>query len=298
VLTTQPPAIASGSGRQELADWMASKDNPLTARVMANRVWLHLMGRGLVPTPDNFGASGQPASHPALLDYLAGTFADNGWSVKKLIRAIVLSRAYQLSSQFDAKNFEADPDNVLVWRMPKRRLEVEALRDTMLALAGRLDLAPPKGSAVARGGEGNAGFRGRGGPRGDPITIDTHRTVYLSVVRDGLPEILTLFDFPDPSLIIGERATTTVPAQSLFLMNNPFVIRQAEALADRLLAGSANDAGRVTRAYQLCYSRPPSTRELRNGQQFIEDYGRNQSRRSTWTALCQALFASAEFSHR
>lgn len=298
VLTTQPPAIAGGSGRRELADWMASKDNPLTARVMANRVWLHLVGRGLVPTPDNFGASGQPPSHPALLDYLAGTFADNGWSVKKLIRAIVLSRTYRLSSQFDAKNFEADPDNVLVWRLPRRRREVEALRDTMLAVAGRLDLTPPKGSAVARGGEGNAGFRGRGRPGGDPIAADPHRTVYLSIVRDGLPEMLTLFDFPDPSLIIGERATTTVPAQSLFLMNNPFVIRQAEALADRLLAAGDDDASRLTRAYQLCYSRPPSAKELQNAQQFLEDYGRNQSRRSAWTALCQALFASAEFSHR
>jgi hypothetical protein len=298
VLTTKPAAISSGSGRRELADWIASTDNPLTARVMANRVWLHLIGRGLVPTPDNFGASGQAVSHPALLDYLAYTFADNGWSVKKLIRSIVLSRAYQMSSQFDEKNFELDPDNVLVWRMPKRRLEVEALRDTMLALAGRLDLTAPKGSTVARGGEGNAGFRGRGGPGGDPIATDTHRTVYLSIVRDGLPEMLTLFDFPDPSLIIGERATTTVPAQSLYLMNNPFVIRQAEAMADNLLASSDDDAGLVTQAYHLCYARPPSTEELQKAQQFIADYGRSHSRRSTWTALCQALFASAEFSHR
>jgi hypothetical protein len=256
------------------------------------------MGRGLVPTPDNFGANGQPVSHAALLDHLALSFADNGWSVKKLIRTIVLSRAYQLSSQFDEKNFEADPDNVLVWRMPKRRLEAEALRDTMLAVAGRLDLTPPKGSAVAKGGEGNAGFRGRGGPGGDPIATDTHRTVYLSIVRDGLPEMLTLFDFPDPSLIIGERATTTVPAQSLYLMNNPFVIKQAEAMADKLLAVGNDDAGRLARAYQLCYSRPPSEKELQGAQKFLENYGKKQERRATWAALCQALFASAEFSHR
>ncbi len=228
VMTARQPSINRGSGRRELADWIASKDNPLTARVMANRVWLHLIGRGLVATPDNFGANGQAVSHAALLDHLALSFADNGWSVKKLIRTIVLSRAYQLSSHFDEKNFEADPDNVLVWRMPKRRLEAEALRDTMLALAGRLDLTPPKGSTVARGGEGNVGFRGRGGFGGDPLAIDTHRTVYQSIIRDGVPEMLTLFDFPDPTLIIGERATTTVPAQSLYLMNNPFVIRQAE----------------------------------------------------------------------
>lgn len=211
MLTTKQPTLGRGSGRHELADWIASKENPLTARVMANRVWLHLIGRGLVPTPDNLGASGLPASHPALLDHLALSFADNGWSVKKLIRTIVLSHAYQLASQHDEKNFEVDPDNVLVWRMPKRRLEAEAIRDTMLALAGRLDLTPPKGSDVARQGEGRAGFRprpggfgGPGGPGGD--AANSHRTVYLSIVRDSVPEMLTLFDFPDPSLIIGERA--------------------------------------------------------------------------------------------
>jgi hypothetical protein len=296
VLTAKQPDIRSGSGRRELADFLASKENPLTARVMANRVWLHLVGRGLVPTPDNFGANGQPPSHPALLDHLAVSFAEGGWSVKKLIRTIVLSRAYRLSSQFDEKNFEADPDDVLVWRMPKRRLEAEALRDTMLALAGRLDLSPPKGSPVARGGEGNVGFRFRVG--GDPTATDTHRTVYMPIVRDQVPEVLTVFDFPDPSLIIGDRPTTTIPAQSLYLMNNPFVIRQAEALADRLLAGTEDDAGKVARAYGLCYSRPPSEKESKNAQKFIEDYGKKQTRRATWTALCQALFASAEFSHR
>src|SRR5262249_17953509 len=150
VVTTKQPAIKSGSGRRELADWMASQDNPLTARVMVNRVWLHLIGRGLVATPDNFGASGQKPSHPALLDHLALSFIHDGWSVKKLVRSIVLSRAYRLSSQFDENNFEADPDNVYVWRVPKHRLEAEVLRDTMLALAGRLDLTPPKGSAVER----------------------------------------------------------------------------------------------------------------------------------------------------
>jgi hypothetical protein len=300
VLTAKQPSIDRGeSGRRELADWIASADNPLTARVMANRVWLHLIGRGLVPTPDNFGASGQPPSHPALLDHLAVSFVENGWSVKKLIRTVVLSRAYRLSSQFDAKNFEADPDNVLVWRVPKRRLEAEALRDAMLALAGQLDLTRPKGDTVARGGEGNASFRLRaGGPGGDPAATDAHRTVYLPVVRDGLPEILTLFDFPDPSLILGERATTTVPAQSLYLMNNPFVIRQAEGLAERLLAGDGDDDARLSRAYQLCYARPPSGKELEDARNFVADYGKKHARRPTWAALCQALFASAEFAHR
>jgi hypothetical protein len=299
VLTTTQPTIRRGeSGRRQLADWIASADNPLTARVMANRVWLHLIGRGLVPTPDNFGASGLPPSNQALLDYLALSFVEDGWSVKKLIRTIVLSRAYRLSSQLDDKAFEADPDNILVWRMPQRRLEAEALRDAMLALSGRLDLTPPKGDAVARGGEGNVGFRGRGGPVADPATIDTHRTVYLPIVRDGLPEVLTLFDFPDPSLIAGERATTTVPAQALYLLNNPFVIRQAEGLATRLLAADGDEGARLTRAYQLCYARPPSDRELQDARKFLADYGKEHGRRTTWAALCQALFASAEFALR
>ncbi len=299
VLATRQPNIGEGSGRRELADFIASNDNPLTARVMANRVWLHLIGRGLVATPDNFGASGQRPSHPALLDHLALTFIDNGWSIKKLIRAIVLSRTYRLSSRFDDKNFEADPDNVLVWRMPKRRLEAEALRDSMLAVSGRLDITPPKGSPIERNGEGPAGFRFRlRGPGGDETAQDNHRTVYLPILRDLVPEALTLFDFPDPSLIIGERPTTTVPAQSLYLMNNPFVIRQAEALAERLLAGPGDDAARLTRAYLLCYSRPPSEKELHNAQEFLADYGKKKPGRPAWAALCQALLASAEFSHR
>jgi hypothetical protein len=303
VLTAKQPALSkSTSGRRELAEWIASKENPLTARVMANRVWLHLMGRGIVPTPDNFGANGLPPSNPALLDHLALTFSDShGWSVKKLIRTIVMSRAYQLSAQFDKKNFETDPDNVLVWRMPKRRLEAEAVRDTMLALAGRLDLTPPVGSSVQRSGEGNAvrfGFGGKGKGTADPVAGDTHRTVYLSIVRDGVPEMLTLFDFPDPSLIIGERATTTIPAQSLFMMNNPFVIRQAEGLADRLLAKGNDDTERVKQAYQFCFARLPHESELNSTRTFLENYSAKQSRRAAFTALCQALFTTAEFSHR
>jgi hypothetical protein len=300
VVATKQPWITEGSGRRELADWIASKENPLTARVMANRVWLHLIGHGIVSTPDNFGASGQRPSNQELLDHLAASFADNGWSVKKLIRSIVLSRTYQLSSRFDTKNFEADPDNVLVWRMQSRRLEAEALRDSMLAVAGRLDRTPLKGSPVAQSGEGNVSFRGRrpgaGGFGGDPTA--THRTVYMPIIRDGIPEVLTLFDFPDPSLIIGERATTVVPAQSLYLMNNPFVIQQATATAERLLAGEEDEAAKLTKAYLLFYSRQPSKKELETARKFIVDYEKTHTRRSAWTALCQAFFASAEFSHR
>lgn len=297
VITDIQPLIFEGSGRLELGEWLSSKKNPLTARVMANRVWLHLMGQGLVPTPDNFGASGLPPSHPELLDYLALSLMDNNWSIKKLIRAIVLSRAYHLSSQHSDKNFEADPDNVLHWRMPKRRVEAEVVRDMMLQMGGRLDLTPPVGSDMARRGEGSANSFGRFRGRRDPVENDTHRTIYLPIVRDQLPEVLTLFDFPDPSLIIGERATTTVPAQSLYLLNNPFVIRQAEGMADKILSHSGTDEERIKMAYLLCYSREPSGPELKKAGEFLKSYLRRSARRTTWGMFCQALLASVELSH-
>lgn len=295
VLTTSQPNISyRNSGRLELANWIASPENPLTARVMVNRIWLHLMGQGLVSTPDNFGASGQRPSHPELLDYLAVSFMENGWSVKELIRSIVLSRAYQMSSEFDHDNYEIDPENVYVWRMPKRRLEAEALRDAILKLGGNLDRERPNGSVVAQTGEG----RVRPNFGGDPATTDNHRSVYLPIVRDQIPEMLTIFDFPDPSLIMGERPTTTIPAQSLFMMNNSFVIRQADSLGSQLLLESRDDKERIRRAYQLCYSRSPSDTEINAALKFLGDYGKSHSIRQTWAAFCQALFASAEFAER
>ena len=221
---------------------------------MVNRIWLHLFGRGLVPSPDNFGAAGQRPSHPELLDTLAVSFMDEQWSVKKLIRRIVLSRAYQLASTHDAHGFEVDPDNTLIWRMSPRRLEAEALRDAVLAISGRLDLRPPVGSPVARAGEGPAGpARGF-----NDDTLDRHRSVYLAVVRDQLPESLTLFDFADPSLVMGERSTTSGPSQALYLMNNSFLIRQAEAAANRVRAATTDDDTRIEAAYLRFLARTPT----------------------------------------
>ena len=194
--------------------------------MIVNRVWLHLFGRGLVPTPDNFGAAGQPPSHPELLDTLAVEFMADGWSIKRLIRRIVLSRAYRLDSAHDPRNFEVDPDNALVWRMSQRRLEAEALRDAMLSVSGRLALEPPVGSV---GGPDRRGPAPCSSASPALDASDTHRSVYLPVIRDQVLESLALFDFADPSLVTGERATTTGPAQALYLMNSPFVIRQAEA---------------------------------------------------------------------
>jgi hypothetical protein len=284
-------SIVAGSGRRELGDWLASPANPLTARVIVNRVWLHLFGRGLVPTPDNFGAAGRPPSHPELLDNLAVEFVTQGWSIKRLIRRLVLSRAYRLDSANDPRNFEVEPDNALVWRMSQRRLEAEALRDAMLYISGRLALKPPVGSAVARTGEGYAGFIRVAGLDAS----DTHRSVYLPVIRDQVLESLALFDFADPSLVTGERPTTTGPAQALHFMNGPFVIRQAEGLAERLRAAPGDDARRIEQAFRLAFARPPMDEERDSALAFLRAFAAVKSVPDPWPAFCQALFAGAEF---
>ena len=296
VLCAQTPdPIAAGSGRRELADWLASPANPLTARVIVNRIWLHLFGRGLVPTPDNFGAAGQPPRHPELLDHLAVDFMADGWSMKRLIRRIVLSRAYGLDSAHDPRNFEADPDNVLVWRMSKRRLEAEAVRDALLFASGRLASEPPVGSAVARTGEGLALFLRVTGLDDS----DTHRSVYLPVIRDQVLESLALFDFADPSLVAGERAATTSPAQALYFMNSPFVVRQAEALAGQARLMEGDDSRRVDRVYRLALGRPPTAGEQDRARAFLRDFAARAAgpdpALGAWSAFCQALFAGAEF---
>jgi hypothetical protein len=287
--------IVEGSGRRELADWIASATNPLTARVMVNRVWLHLFGRGLVPTPDNFGAAGTPPSHPELLDLLAVDFMADGWSIKRLIRRIVLSRAYGLDSTFDPRSYEADPDNELVWRMSKRRLDAEVLRDALLAVGGRLSSEPRSSSPVARTGEGLAFFIRLAGFDAS----DTHRSVYLPVIRDQVLESLALFDFADPSLVTGLRSATTGPAQALYFLNSPFVIQQSAAFADRLCTLETDDAHRVELAYRLALARSPTEAERSRALLFIHDCAAGTEAgtgaHEAWKQFCQALLSSAEF---
>jgi hypothetical protein len=302
VLGQQPLAIGSGSGRLELARAIASRDNPLTARVMANRVWQHLFGSGIVATPDNFGASGPGPSNLQLLDNLAVSFMDDGWSIKRLIRRVVLSRAYQLGSQFDARNHEVDPDNTLIWRMAKKRQDAESLRDSILAISRQLDPAPQIGSIVARAGEEII----IGGPR-RPLAADPQfagRSVYLPVIRRQLPEVLTLFDFADATVVAGERSTTTVPAQGLFLLNNAWVIGQSRITADLLVAEDQSNAARIKQGYLRVFGRPPTDQERQAALEFLATYeqkltaeraGSASSDWAAWSALCQAWFASAEF---
>jgi hypothetical protein len=287
--------IPAGSGRLELANWLTARSNPLTARVMVNRIWLHLFGRGIVSTPDNFGTAGAPPGHPELLDLLAVDFMTDGWSIKHLIRRIVLSRAYGLDSSHDDRNFEADPDNELVWRMSKRRLNAEVLRDSLLFAGGNLELRPPVGSAVARVGEGLAVF-----VRIDGIDVaDLHRSVYLPIIREQVQESLTLFDFADPSLVSGERSSSTSPTQAFYFMNNALVIRQADALADRILKVDGDDEARIATAYELVFSRDATSTEQQQTARFLREFRSESSDIHTihksWSAFCQALFASGEF---
>jgi cytochrome c553 len=288
------------SGRLEMAHWIASTDNPLTARVMVNRIWQHLFGNGLVPTIDNFGALGDEPSHPELLDTLAVEFMKEGWSVKRLIRSLVLSRTYCLSSLHDEKNFAVDPSDRLLWRMERRRLDAEEIRDAMLAASGQLDLSRPQGSPVTQ-------MNGDG--KNDKMKeamqeLSNHRAVYLPIYRGNLPEALSAFDMADPSLIVGKREVTTVPTQALFLMNSPFVLKQSIEMARRLLGQTdLNDSTRIDLAYRLAFGRLPSASEKSRVEKFLNDYHlaleeageRERGRLAAWSSVCQTLFASGEF---
>jgi cytochrome c553 len=288
------------SGRLELAQWIASRDNPLTARVMVNRIWSHLFGRGIVETVDNFGALGEEPSHRELLDFLALRFMDNDWSLKKSIREMVLSRAYRMSSAHDANDYAKDPGNRYFWRMNCRRLDAEAIRDAALAVAGTLDLSRPGVSPVAKLETSNEIGR-RVSVDGLDSDVAQNRSVYLPLIRNAMPEVLAVFDVADPSLIVGQREVTTVATQALFLMNSPLILEQSQKAAELIMASSSDVRGRVDRAYRTILQRPPTADEIRRGSQFVEEYGQvaaGEKAGSTdvaWTALCQTLMSSAEF---
>ena len=261
------------SGRRELADWLVSPNNPLTARVAVNRVWGHLFGRGLVNTPDNFGVTGDTPSHPELLDHLAGRFVRDGWSVKRLVRTLVLTRAYGLSSDVTPAHRTADPGNVLLWRHAPRRLEAEELRDAVLASAGTLDRTRPEGSparALKMIEMRDNGPEAKGVH--DAADKSRVRSVYLPLLRGVTPKALEVFDPADQTLVTVKRDTTTVPGQALFLLNSPFVRRNALALADRLVAAKGDDADRVTTAYRLTLGRAPSKAEVERALGFVGEY--------------------------
>ena len=269
-----PKVNPSQSGRLELAQWLASEQNPLTPRVMANRVWQHLFGEGLVKSVDNFGVTGDVPSHPELLDYLAGRFVQDGWSVKKLVRQIVLSRAYRLGSEVSQANVAVDPANRLVWRHNPRRLDAEELRDAALAAAGKLDLGRPAGSPAEDLKVMELPNNGPLARRlGEQALASTHRSVYLPLLRGLPPTSLEVFDFAEQGMVTGQRDTTTVATQALYLLNDPFVRRQSLALAERLLERTnPAQADHVDCAYRLTVGRPATSAEVERAKIYLAHY--------------------------
>lgn len=295
----QSPKIdAKQSGRLQLAEWLTSADHPQTSRVMANRIWLHLFGQALVRTPDDFGVYGEPPTHPELLDHLAGRFQSEGWSIKRLIRSIVLSRTYQLSSFCDEDIREADPENKLLCRHNRRRLDAESLRDCILAASGQLNREPGLGSPIALVDE-------MVNKAGNLHLPDNHRSIYLCMLRHSEPPELSAFDLPDSTKPVGKRNETTLPTQSLFLINSDFLIEQAQLFAKDILSKpKLDDAGRVHLIYQRALNRTPESSELERALALIQDVdtalkteiSQTALRRVTvWTTLCQALLNTNEF---
>ena len=280
-----PEMPTSSSGRLELANWIANPANPLTSRVMANRVWHWLIGAGLVRTVDNFGTTGESPSHPKLLDYLAVQFAQQGWSVKKLIRTIMLSRTYRLSSARGEQ--QDDPENRLLAHMNHRRLDAESLRDSMLSISGTLNLEM-----------GGATFPANLAKDIDFQFQEPRRSVYVPVFRNSLPELFEVFDFANPSMVTGRRDVSTVAPQALFMMNHPFVRAQAGLTAERLLSESQLDeANRVDHAYLLILGRNATADEISTCLQFLKSVTatNKMGQVEAWTQMVQSLFSTIEF---
>jgi hypothetical protein len=270
ILSRGPRKIfTQGSGRLELAEAITDPENPLTARVLVNRIWQHHFGQGIVRTPSNFGELGDRPSHPELLDYLGRWFIAHDWSIKALHRQIMLSAVYLEGAAYSEKSFTMDPDNRLLWRASRRRLDIEALRDSLLFVSGSLDLT--------------AG--GKGAPLSDK---NCRRTVYAFISRRKLDRMLALFDFPNANNTSEQRMSTNVPLQRLFFMNSSLVSQESRKLANRLNS-EPNDRARIRKAYRLLFDREPSQQELGLGLDFLRE------NEAAWPQFAQVLLSSNEF---
>jgi cytochrome c553 len=296
-----PKPGATASGRRELADWLAHPAHPLTARVIVNRVWLWHFGEGLVRSPDNFGLRGEKPSHPELLDWLATWFIEHGWSLKKLHELICSSAVYQQASR--AGIVDRDPDNRLLSHFTRRRLDAESLRDAMLAVSGQLDrtlggsLMQVMNRTYANGGDAPPDIASK-------MNYDRpRRSLYLPIVRNALHDFFAIFDYPDPGMLTGQRAQTTVAPQALFLMNSPFVAAQARHFSERVQPLAPDDAGRLAHAYRLAFGRAPTANETRAALAFLErdaaelstSLPASETRTAAWSRLCHTLLAANEF---
>ena len=294
------PDVSGKDRRVVLAQWLASSENPYFATNFANRVWHHLIGRGIVRTTDNFGRTGEAPTHPELLNHLARDLIDSGWSIKALVRNIVLSRTFAMTSAHDKAGHAIDPENRLLWRAHRRRLEPEALRDAMLAAAGQLDLTPMESSVWYLGDQATAVGKNEVRRR-----TDFHcRSVYLPVVRNDLPELFEVFDFADPHTTTGARAQTTVAPQGLFILNSDMVMDAAEATARRLHAGAGSrEPGELVETlFTLVLNVVPTEAERDEVLGFVQAAenrltveGDAEPTIRAWAMACHALFALSRF---
>ncbi len=285
-----------GSGRRELARAIAVGENPLTARVMVNRIWKHHFGEGLVRTVDNFGRTGERPSHPELLDYLAGRFVASGWSIRAMHRLILASSAYRMTSRPGARAARLDPENRLLHHMPVRRLEAESIRDSILAVAGTLDRTLYGPGILPHISPYQDG---RGKPESGPLDGRGRRSIYIQVRRNFLTPLLLAFDFPPPATTVGRRGITSVPAQALALMNNEFVADQAQQWATRVCSRQSEPRERIRQMFLEAYGRPPAPAEIAQAREFLREQealaAASSSETGPWASLAHVLINSKEF---
>jgi hypothetical protein len=294
------PPSEKTSGRLQLANWLVSKENPLPARVMANRIWLYHFGRGIVPTPNDFGKQGKPPTHPELLDWLGSHFMQSGWSIKAMHRTIMLSRTYQLATALSSEAQQRDPNNELLSAFPRRRLDAESIRDTLLFLGGTLDTTPAPPHPFPPQSEWNF-------TQHNPFKAvydSNRRSVYLMNQRIQRHPYLAIFDGADPAASTAMRLTSTTPLQALYLLNDPFVHEQAKNFANRLVAHTQDDAARWQRAFELALARRPDPFEAAEGQRLLSSVRSRltelgakpeQADNEAWQAMARAIFRMNEF---
>ncbi len=290
----QPVLDATQSGRLQFAQWLTEKDHPLTSRVMVNRIWRGHFGRGIVATVDNFGRLGEKPSNQPLLDWLALRFVEQGWSMKAMHRMIMLSNTYQMSSDYDVRGSEVDPENILLWRMPRRRLEAEAIRDAVMSASGGLNFTMG-GSLLTYKDRQYVANTTKGG------TVDYDRpirAVYIPVVRSSMYEVFSAFDLPDPTSSNGDRDSTVVAPQALFMMNSSVMLQHSRKMADSLLEKAAlDDAGRIREAYERALSRPATSQEIDQALTYVARMEKEWTgdKAKAWQSFCKSLLSTNEF---